>query len=205
VERLQIDIQADGSHLVASQWVDSAANGNIGPARWQLRAFVADDISAPVLGDAGETWIYAAGGFRPDLADKLNDVVALKVEAGGALGEGVDCRYVVDGMQPFNAGYVGFLLIHQLFAFGGNQGSGTDPSTESFSIEMCGIRPGACDGNIPDPPDLANWNNVGINLSTARYLHAGVTASAFVFLVGGVSFDQDSQLVVTSSTGKTLW
>jgi large repetitive protein len=204
-ERLQVDIQADGTHSVASQWVTSAAAGNIGSARWQLRAYVADDVSAPVLGASGETWIYAVGGLRPDLVDKINEVVALKVEAGGALGEGVDCRWDVDGMQPFNAGYVGFLLNHQLFAFGGNQGAGTDPSTESYSIEMCGIRPGACDGNIPDPPDLANWNNVGINLSSARYLHAGVTASAFVFLVGGVSFDQDFQKVVTTSTGKTLW
>jgi len=203
IERLEIALQPDGSQLPAAAWADCSAS--IGTARWQLGAVVANQITAPDLVAPGESWIYVGGGYQGDLADKVNDVVALKVAPGGEPGAGVDEAFDVDGMQPFNAGYPAFMLNHQIYVFGGNQGAGTDPSTESYSIEMCGLKPGACSGTMPDPPDLANWNNVGLNLSAPRYLHAGVTASAFVFLLGGVSLDVISQPVAAATTGKTLW
>ena len=128
------------------------------------------------------------------------DVVAMRVAAGGALGESAANYYVVDDMQPFKGGYVAAVFNNQLFAFGGTQAS---PNTEFNSIEMCGIVAGACDQNIPDPPDLANWNSLGIDLTVARYLAAGAPVSPFIFIMGGV--DDSIPNEPLASVGKTLW
>jgi hypothetical protein len=106
----------------------------------------------------------------------------------------------VDDMQPFRAGYPAAMFNHQLFAFGGTQAT---PSTECASIEMCGIVTGACSPATPDPPDLANWNSLGIDMTVARYLSAGATVSPFVFIVGGVDDGNPSQPL--TAVGKTLW
>ncbi|HSA22950.1 MAG TPA: IPT/TIG domain-containing protein, partial [Myxococcota bacterium] len=207
VERLRVVVDGAGQQTIDPVWVDGLAT--LGPARWQFRAFVADHLSAPeVVGDT-ETWLYVGGGLRADLAKEAT-IYALKVEAGGSLGELGGDRYEVDTMQPFNAGYCGYLLNHQLFAFGGNQGAGTAPSLESYSCELCGssVSPGAgaCSNGIPDPPDTANWNSIGIDLAFARYLHDGVVTSAFIVMMGGITLDPVSGLpVVTATTEKTLW
>jgi hypothetical protein len=148
---------------------------------------------------SGETWIYAGGGIRDDLQFMQPEMIALQVEAGGALGETAGCRYAVDDMQPFKAGYAAATFNNQIFAFGATMGNA---STESASIELCPVG-GACSGSIPDPPDLANWNNLGINLTVARYLMGGVTVSAFIFLVGGI--DDGAPPVPLAATEKTLW
>ncbi|MFH2007777.1 MAG: IPT/TIG domain-containing protein [bacterium] len=198
IEWLDITLQTDGTHAVGSTWTTGTAN--IGPARWQLGAWVADAHSAPDLLSATETWIYAGGGIAANLQSLQPDVVALQVEAGGALGEAAGGYYAVDDMQPFKAGYTAAMFNHQLFAFGGTQGT---PSTECSSIEMCGIATGACTPGIPDPPDLANWNSLGIDLTVDRYLSAGATVSPFVFILGGVDDSNPNQPL--SAVGKTLW
>lgn len=196
VERLSIRLLADGTQQLGAQWIVGAAD--IGPVRWQMQAFVADQYSAPNIMPDGETWIYAGGGLRVNNLTTLQpEVVALKVEAGGALGESAGTRYVVDSMQPYKAGYYGALFNDQLFAFGATM---ANASTESNSIEMCPVG-GACSQTIPDPPDLANWNNLGIDLTVARYLMAGAVSNAFVFLLGGI--DGSSQPL--ASCEKTLW
>ncbi|NMB76500.1 MAG: hypothetical protein GYA21_15385 [Myxococcales bacterium] len=196
VERLPIQLNADGTQQLGAQWIVGSAD--IGPVRWQMQAFVADQYSAPNIMPDGETWIYAGGGLRPNNLTTLQpDVVALKVEAGGALGESAGNRYEVDTMQPYKAGYYGALFNDQLFAFGATM---ANASTESNSIEMCPVG-GACSGTIPDPPDLANWNNLGIDLVVARYLMAGAVSNAFVFLLGGI----DGSAQPLASCEKTLW
>jgi hypothetical protein len=204
IERLDIQIQADGTQSIGAAWIGGSAD--IGPPRWQLQTFLADRLTAPdILPQTGDwiTWIYAAGGARADLADMVPDVVALQVEVGGALGESADTRFAVDTMQPYRTGYAVATFNNQMFAFGGSQGAQGVASLESSSIEMCGIVSSACSGTIPDPPDLSNWNNLGIDLTVPRFLHAGVTASAFIFLVGGI--DNSDPPVVLNATEKTLW
>ncbi len=197
LERLDIQIQADDTQQIASQWVIGGAD--IGPARWQIQAFTADDLTAPDILAPGETWIYAGGGIRDNLQFLQPEMVALQVEAGGALGESAGTRYAVDDMQPFKAGYAAASFNNQLFVFGATQGAA---STESASIELCPVG-GACSGSIPDPPDLANWNNLGIDLTVARYLMGGVTVSAFIFLIGGI--DDGSPPAPLAATEKTMW
>ena len=199
IEWLDVTVATDGSQTIGGVWTTGSAD--IGPARWQLGAFTADQVTAPDLIADSATWIYAGGGLAADLATMLPDVVALKVAAGGALGEGDDERFAVESMNPFLAGYVPVLCANQLFAFGGNH---ANSSTESFSAEMCGLRPGACsDATIPDPPELANWNNLGIDLSVARYLAAGVTISAYIVVLGGV--DDGDPPAPIDEVGQTLW
>jgi hypothetical protein len=161
---------------------------------------VANDRTAPDLVASGESWIYAAGGILDNLSFMSPDVVALKVAAGGALGEDTGERYVVDEMQPYKSGYASAIFNNQLFAFGGTQGTAT---TECASIEMCGLAGGACSGTIPDPPDLANWNSIGIDITPARYLPAGVTVGAFIFVLGGV--DDGAPVEAIADVAKTLW
>jgi len=197
LERLDVLILADETQQIAAAWVLGGAD--IGPARWQLQAWVADDQTAPDIMAPGETWIYAGGGIRDDLMFLQPEMIALQVEAGGALGETAGCRYAVDDMQPFKAGYAAATFNNQIFAFGATMGNA---STESASIELCPVG-GACSMSIPDPPDLANWNNLGINLTVARYLMGGVTVSAFIFLVGGI--DDGAPPVPLAATEKTLW
>jgi len=198
VERLDVQLHADGSQTFASQWVTEVTT--IGSPRWQLQAYAADDLSAPDIVAPGETWIYASGGIHDDLQFLEPEVWAMRVAAAGALGTGAGERYEVDAMQPFRAGYAAAIFNNQLFAFGGNQGTA---SLESSSIEMCGIVSGACSASIPDPPDLANWNSLGIDLTVPRYLASGVTASAFIFLVGGIDDSVPPQPL--AATEKTLW
>ncbi len=198
IERLRVQLDSEGKQSLDPLWL--ANSENIGPARWQLQAYVANEQSAGYIVAPGESWIYAGGGLRDDLLELVPDMVALLVEAGGELGASAGARYVVDTMQPYRAGYAGAIFNNQIFAFGGSQ---AEASLESSSIEMCGIITGACSAAIPDPPDLANWNNLGIDLTVARYLSAGVTVSAFIFLLGGI--DDSQPAVPLAATEKTLW
>ncbi|MBN2495857.1 MAG: IPT/TIG domain-containing protein [Deltaproteobacteria bacterium] len=193
----RLDVQLDGE-VYGPAWIPGATT--IGPPRWQIQAYVADELSAPDIMAPGETWVYAGGGLSDNLIEEVPETVALRVEAGGILGESAGAVYQVDNMQPFRAGYAAAAFNNQLFAFGGNQ---AQASQESYSIELCGIVSGSCSMGIPDPPDLANWNNLGIDLTVPRYLCAGVTVSAFVFLVGGI--DGSLPPVPLVATEKTLW
>ncbi len=196
VERLSIQHTGDGAQTVGADWI--AGGADIGAARWQLGAFVADDLSASGIMPVGETWIYAAGGLSDDLFSLVPDVVAMQVEAGGALGESAGARYALGTMQPYRAGYAAMLFNDQLFAFGGTNAM---PVTEGASVEMCINGSGICSGGAPEPPDLMNWNNLGLNMTVARYLTSSVTVSAFIFLVGGVDLDW----APLAATEKTLW
>ena len=193
-----LDVHAGSPQSVGSAW--TAGTATIGDARWQLAAYVANHQSAPDLLAAGESWVYAAGGILDDLTFMVPDVVALAVASGGALGEGDGERYEVDDMQPYKAGYAAAIFNNQLFAFGGSQ---ADSTTECASVEMCGLVAGACSGDIPDPPDLANWNNIAINLTPARYLPAGVMVGAFIFVLGGV--DDAVSPAAMADVARTMW
>ena len=103
------------------------------------------------------------------------------MQAGGDLGT----WSVLDEMTPGRAGY-GFTLANStLYAFGGQQG---DASVGGVSALIIG------------PPDLENWNNLGLNMTEARYLTGSVTESAFIFMVGGWN-----GTAATASVEKTVW
>jgi hypothetical protein len=196
LERLTVRLEADEGQSLVAGW--TAGTADIGTPRWQLGAFVADQWSGPDIIPAGDTWIYAGGGLNAATTTLVPDLVALKVEAGGALGESAGTRYAIGTMQPFRAGYAAMLFNNQLFAFGGTNAM---PVTEGSSIEMCLTGTGICNGGAPEPPDLMNWNNLGLNMTVARYLVSGVTVSAFIFLIGGI----DSNYQPLAATEKTLW
>ncbi len=196
LEQLEVQLLADGGQQVTGTWETGAVD--IGQPRWQLGAFIADDLSASGIMPAGETWIYAGGGVTADPAILEPDMVALRVEPGGALGEGAGGRWDVGTMQPFRAGYAAMLFNDQLFAFGGTNAM---PVSEGSSVEMCLDASGSCGGGPPEPPDLMNWNNLGLDMTVSRYLTSSVTVSAFIFLVGGV----DETWTPLAATEKTLW
>jgi hypothetical protein len=199
VEWLTITLEDDGSQGVSETWTPGSAS--IGTPRWQLKGFVGNALMAPRTIPDGTVWIYAGGGINGNLSALLNDVVALRVAPGGALGEGPDERWRVTGMQPFRAGYAGSLFNDQIFVFGGSQGT---PDANGSSVQICTNNIGACGGGPPGAPDLANWNNLGLAMTHARYLPGDVVVSAFVFLLGGVE-GTIPPWVPLADTEKTLW
>ena len=197
VEYITVALQSGGAQQLGAAWTTGASD--IGTPRWQLSAFVADSVTASRIVPAGETWIYAGGGVVANPAGTLEpEVVALKVEAGGALGEVAEDRWDVGSMQPYRAGYAAIVFNDQLFAFGG---ANATANKEGSSVEMCLDDTGICLGGAPEPADLANWNSIGLDLVDERYLLSSVGVSPFVFLVGGI----DENWVPLATTEKTLW
>jgi hypothetical protein len=198
IEWLTITVAPDGSQTVDTDWTQG--NANIGTPRWQMSSYLGNNLMAPRTIPAGTIWTYAMGGVTADLQFLVNDVVALRVAPGGALGEGVEHRWAVTGMQPPAAGYAGSLFNDQIFVFGGNQGT---PNANGYSVQICSNNIGACAGGPPGAPDLANWNNLGLAMTHPRYLSGGVVVSAFMFLIGGVG--ELGAMEPLAATEKTLW
>jgi hypothetical protein len=51
------------------------------------------------------------------------------------------------------------------------------------------------------PPELVNWNALGLALNVDRYLTGSAVESAFIFLVGGASTGGTP----TATTERTVW
>jgi hypothetical protein len=176
-EYLPVTIDADGIHTVGT-W--TAGVDDLPAARWQLGAFLADHIHAGIV-PPGETWIYAGGGVASNGTAMVRAVSAGRVQAGGNLTP----WSVVDDMTPARAGYGYTCANSTLYAFGGHQAGASD---------------GGVSNQILGPPDLENWNNLGLNMIEPRYLPGSVTESAFIFLVGGWN-----GTAATDSVEKTVW
>jgi hypothetical protein len=169
-------VNADGTHAVGS-W--TAGTSNLPVARWQLAAFLADPVHAPIVGS--DTWIYAGGGVDSNGITLRAQVHAARVQAGGDL----DPWSSPIQMTPARAGY-GFTCANStLYVFGGRQAGASNDGASAL---------------IVGPPGLGNWNNLGLNMTEARYLQGSITESSFIFQVGGWNGS-----AATASVEKTVW
>jgi cysteine-rich repeat protein len=182
---------ASGHPPAAAVWAEDLANP-LSSARWQLGSFVADARTSPRV-DPGDTWIYAAGGLDPVGNTTETAVEAALVQAGGALGAWDT------GVANLDQGYAGFGCVaaaNQLFVFGG---AGAAPADNAKSGEICGA--GSTCPPFQQPPDIANWNDLGFGLLVARYLTGSTLGAAHIFLVGGAT----SGDVPTATVESSVW
>ncbi len=190
----RIAVAPDGSQTVTPF---SAGAPFLTAGRWQFSAIAMDHDRASIV-PAGETWVYALGGFDAGGTALVRDVTAGHVAADGTF----DQAFEVDDMVPGEAGY-GFAAANNfLFAFGG--ASGGSPGDGSSSAKLCAPGEAGCSGGvpaIPEPPDLVNWNALGFTIQQPRYLPGSALESAFIFLVGGASDTAGA----TATTERTHW
>jgi cysteine-rich repeat protein len=170
-------------------WTEDTANV-LGAGRWQLGAFVADDVVTTRV-NPGDTWIYAGDGLD-GAGTVVTAVDAARIQTGGRLGTWI--------AVPAFTGYAGYgfaAAANQLFVFGGK---GAQPTANVLSAQVCGIGM-TCAGGVSDPPDLKNWNSQGFTLVEDRYLPGSALESAHIFLVGGLT----SGNVPTASVESSIW
>ncbi|MBI5498901.1 MAG: IPT/TIG domain-containing protein [Deltaproteobacteria bacterium] len=186
-EHAAITVAADSTQTLGPWTADAA---NLLPAgRSQLMAFAVDRSEASRVA-VGATYLYAAAGADAAGAT-VRDTNAALVQAGGTLA----AWQVQDTMTPGRAGYGAAAANNRLYVFGGQ---GAAPSTSTASAEICAGPGGGCTGG---PPELVNWNALGLSLNVERYLTGSAVESAFIFLVGG----QSTGGVPTASTELTVW
>ncbi len=186
-ERATITVAADRRQTLGV-WAEDAAN-RLAVGRSHLMTFAVDRGKASRV-PAGTTYLYAAAGVDTGGATVRNTDAAL-VQAGGTLGPWT----ALDLMTPARAGYGAAAANNRLYVFGG---AGAAPSSNTASAEICGTGVPGCAGG---PPELVNWNALGINLTVDRYLMGSAVESAFIFLVGG----QSAGGVPTATTEVTVW
>lgn len=165
-------------------WTTSAYD--LATARWLCGSF---SISAELHSyvPAGETWVYFGSGL--DSSGKVdNTLEALLVASGGDFED----YYAVDDMRS-RAGYAVGAASNQLYAFGGASG---DPDDSTDSAQICTDGMGGCSRGAPDPPDLKNWNALGLSLNEARYLPGSAQESSVFFIVGGQTDTEDATTTV---------
>lgn len=166
-EYLQVDVAADGSHMVAAGWTVGA--GDIGVPRAEHGVYSLDQVAAPASISAGDTYIVVAGGAVLGGGGSTSDVRASLVQAGGGL---ATTWTSLDGLSPSGSGFAHMAGNDFLFAFGGTSGSGAK------AVRARAIAP---------DPNLDNWNDEGFSLTSARFLPGGATESAHVFVAGGAN------------------
>lgn len=160
IEYLDITEVSDTEQTVGS-WKTSA---NLLPSKvYQCGAWSADATLNDVVPE-GETWVYFGGGRTA--SSTTGEVMTGAVGSGGELSSWAS----VDGMSPSRAGFGVAGASNFLYAFGGQKAS---PSASGTSTEIQG------------PPDLDNWNSLGISMSEPRYLMGSAQESAVIFMVGG--------------------
>ncbi|HEV8320171.1 MAG TPA: IPT/TIG domain-containing protein [Myxococcota bacterium] len=188
-EYLPVTVVSPTEQTVGS-WVPGPVD--LGSARWQLGAYTLTSSTSSLI-PAGDTWVFAGGGLGSGVM-AVGDVDAAPVQAGGALGTWIP----TDGMSPGRAGYGYAGMNNFLYAFGGLMGA---PSTDGDSAKLCAssATPG-CTLAPGEPPDLANWNSLGLTMSVDRYLMGSTLESAFIFVVGG-----DSAGGATATVDFTIW
>ncbi|MCA9541411.1 MAG: hypothetical protein KC620_21075, partial [Myxococcales bacterium] len=157
----------------------------LGTARSELGGWVlsGDDTAAI---PAGETWIFVGPGRTAGNFSRA--VEAGPVGPDGQLGAVI----ATDSVNSDSAGYGYGAANGFLFVFGSRNGQ---PDDSGISGELC---VGVCGGGPPEPPDLRNWNNLGVRLTTPRAYMGSTQESAFFFVVGGMG--QGGPLTSTEQT-----
>lgn len=140
-------------------------------AAWVLTA--ADAAAIP----PGETWIFVGPG-RTD-GGSSRAVEAAPTTADGQLG-----WIATDNVNADVAGYGYGAANGFLFVFGRG---GAAPDGGGISAELCTPDAGgSCRNDPPDPPDIRNWNALGVSFVTARAYMGSTQESAFFFVAGGM-------------------
>jgi hypothetical protein len=165
-EFLPVTVLPNGKQTVASAWTEGATSAT---ARAEHGTYVVDARTSPqITGD--EVYVYLAGGLVGGSTTGVAEVASLG--AGGQLG----AFSAVSAMSPARAGFgnvtAGSGATTKLFVFGGLQ---ANPTSNANAAEL-GV-----------PPAISNWNNEGLQMTSARYLMGSSVQSAFIFLLGGTS------------------
>ncbi len=182
VEVFDITVVDEHDHE-GGAWTDSA--WTLDTPRWQCAGWsVTSDLHSHV--PEGETWIYFGAG-RTTGGTIDTTVEAFQVGSGD-----FDIGYEVDSMRS-RAGYGYGGASNYLYTFGAASGS-PDDSTDSAMI--CGDEVAGCSGGLPNPPDLKNWNSLGLSLNEDRFLPGSAQESSVFFVLGGqTSIDAASTTV----------
>lgn len=147
----------------------SAARADLGA--WVLTA---DDAAAI---PPGETWIFVGPGRTA--AGSSRAVEAAPIGADGAL-----VFIETDSVNADVAGYGLGAANGFLFIFGRG---GAAPDGGGISGELCTPEAaGSCRNAPADPPDIRNWNALGVSFVTARAYMGSTQESAFFFVAGGM-------------------
>ncbi len=172
VEIARIDTQPNGDQQLRAFQINAQ---RLATARAELGAMRVTHADLEVIPE-GEVWVFLGPG-RTDHGISRG-VEAAPINAAGALGAFIQTDEVNGDLAGYGYGSAsGFL-----FLFGARGG----PSDGGISAEICrsADAPG-CGRDPNEPPDIRNWNNLGVNMSEAR-IHMGSTQeSAFFFIVGG--------------------
>ncbi len=187
-EFLHLALGADGSQAPDASFTPGTST--LGTGRWQLAASQATSQLSSFI-PAGSTYIYALSGVAADGTTLVTDADAALVGTGGQLG-----TFAALSILP-RAGYASTAAANFVYAFGGLD---AQPDTGIVSGEMCG--PGATCG-AKTIPQIANWNNEGVAMTTPRYLPGGTLSGACIYLAGGVT--AVAPLTLTPTTEYFLW
>lgn len=177
IEVVSVTVLPGGRQTVADPRTATPA---LGTARWQAGGYGVDHEIASRVAE-GEPWLYVAAGTTAAAGGSaVADCDAFMVQPGGDLG----ARVVVDRMSPAGAGFGHAAANNFLHVFGG---SGGTASAGIRSAEQCGPGRPCTSGGMdpPDPPDLVNWNNAGVNLGVARVHMGTAVLPGFIYIVGG--------------------
>lgn len=145
-------------------------------ARADLAAFAVTNVDTAAV-PPGQVWLFVgpgrgAGGFS-------REVEAGPVAVGGALGALIQ----TDRVNVDAAGYGYGAANGFLYIFGGRGGA---PNDAGISGELClDANTAGCAAAPAEPPDIRNWNNLGVRLTVPRAFPGSAQESAFFFLAGG--------------------
>ncbi|MBN1335347.1 MAG: IPT/TIG domain-containing protein [Deltaproteobacteria bacterium] len=139
--------------------------------RWQCAGWsVTSDLHPNVA--LGETWFYVGAGLT------TGGSVDTTTEAWLVGSGDFEDYQAVDAMRS-RAGYGYGAASNTLYTFGG---AGGDPDASTDSALICAVGTGGCAGG---PPELKNWNALGLSLNESRYLPGSAQESSVFFIVGG--------------------
>jgi len=180
-EYLPVTIAANGRQTAAGAWTAGTTTNAV--PRSEAGVWVTTRATTTLISGT-DTWIYVGSG--KNAAGTLNGAVdAAKVAVGGALGA---WDTAPKDFTSDHAGYGVCAANGRLYVFGGQ---GAAPSAGAKAAIM--ISP------VPTL-DSSSWNNEGLSMTQARYLHGSAVQSAFIFLLGG----QTAEPSLASKTTETV-
>lgn len=176
IERVDVTIVSATEQNVGA-W--TALSQRLSVAREQCGAYGLTSALHSTVAD-GDTWLVFAGGLAGKKATGAAD--AGKVADDGSLSS----WQVIDTMSPARAGFGAAAASDFLYAIGGHGGA---PSASGASAELTTV------------PTVRNWNNLGVSMTTARYLAGSAQESALILEIGG----QTDTAAASSTTDVTSY
>ena len=147
---------------------------HLSPGRAELGAVVVTHADIAVVPE-GEPWIFVGPG-------RTGGGVSRAVDAAAVEPDGTLTFIATDEVSGDFTGYGMGAANGFLFVFGGRGG----PSDGGISGELCrSAQDPGCGRDPSEPPDIRNWNNLGVRLTTARQSMGSAQESAFFFVAGG--------------------